>query len=93
MKTNDESPFPKRLKEARKAKGLSQKELGILAGMDTFSASARMNQYEKGVHAPDFKTVKALAKVLSVPTAFLFCEEDALAEEIIGYKSKHDQLP
>lgn len=86
MKTNDESPFPKRLKEARKRKGLSQKQLGILAGMDEFSASARMNQYEKGVHAPDFKTVKALAKVLGVPTAFLFCEEDELAERIVKYK-------
>ncbi|MEQ3530598.1 helix-turn-helix transcriptional regulator [Pseudoalteromonas sp. XMcav11-Q] len=90
MKTNDESPFPKRLKEARKRKGLSQKQLGILAGMDEFSASARMNQYEKGVHAPDFKTVKALAKVLDVPTAFLFCEEDKLAEQILALKSKHD---
>ncbi|NSY35847.1 XRE family transcriptional regulator [Pseudoalteromonas sp. JC28] len=85
MKTNDESPFPKRLKEARKRKGLSQKQLGILAGMDEFSASARMNQYEKGVHAPDFKTVKALAKVLDVPTAFLFCEEDELAIQIAEY--------
>ncbi|MDW7549215.1 helix-turn-helix domain-containing protein [Pseudoalteromonas peptidolytica] len=87
MKTNDESPFPKRLKEARKRKGLSQKQLGILAGMDEFSASARMNQYEKGVHAPDFKTVKALAKVLDVPTAFLFCEEDDLAATIANYNS------
>ncbi|KJZ03246.1 helix-turn-helix domain-containing protein [Pseudoalteromonas piscicida] len=86
MKTNDESPFPKRLKEARKRKGLSQKQLGILAGMDEFSASARMNQYEKGVHAPDFKTVKALAKVLDVPTAFLFCEEDELSIQIAEYR-------
>ncbi|TMP41294.1 XRE family transcriptional regulator [Pseudoalteromonas citrea] len=86
MKTNDESPFPKRLKEARKRKGLSQKQLGILAGMDEFSASARMNQYEKGVHTPDFKTVKALAKVLDVPTAFLFCEEDELAIQIDEYR-------
>ncbi|CAH9057715.1 hypothetical protein PSECIP111951_01725 [Pseudoalteromonas holothuriae] len=86
MKTNDESPFPKRLKEARKRKGLSQKQLGIFAGMDEFSASARMNQYEKGVHSPDFKTVKALAKVLDVPTAFLFCEEDELAIQITQYR-------
>lgn len=75
---NDESPFPKRLKQARKDRGLSQKQLGILSGMDEFSASARMNQYEKGVHSPDFKTVKALAEVLKVPTAFLYCEEDDL---------------
>ncbi len=86
MKTNDGSPFPKRLKEARRIKELSQKQLGILAGMDEFSASARMNQYEKGVHSPDFKTVKALASVLEVPTAFLFCEEDDLAELIASYK-------
>lgn len=83
MKTNDDSPFPKRLKEARKAKGLSQKKLGILAGMDEFAASARMNQYENGVHAPDFKTVKALAHILEVPTAFLYCIEDKLAEKIL----------
>ncbi|QTH70438.1 helix-turn-helix domain-containing protein [Pseudoalteromonas xiamenensis] len=87
MKTNDDSPFPKRLKEARKKKGLSQKQLGILSGMDEFSASARMNQYEKGVHAPDFKTVKALAKVLEVPTAFLFCEEDELALQLAEYRA------
>ncbi|MCG9710325.1 helix-turn-helix domain-containing protein [Pseudoalteromonas sp. Isolate3] len=87
MKTNNESPFPKRLKEARKQKGLTQKQLGVLTGMDEFSASARMNQYEKGVHAPDFKTVKALAKVLDVPTAFLFCEEDELAETIANYNN------
>lgn len=82
---NDESPFPKRLKQARKDRRLSQKQLGILSGMDEFSASARMNQYEKGVHSPDFKTVKALAEVLKVPTAFLYCEEDDLAEQIANF--------
>ncbi|GEA06576.1 hypothetical protein KUL42_13370 [Alteromonas sp. KUL42] len=84
---NDDSPFPKRLKQARKDRGLSQKQLGILSGMDEFSASARMNQYEKGVHSPDFKTVKALAEVLKVPTAFLYCEEDDLAEQIASFKN------
>ena len=87
MKTSDESPFPKRLKEARKAKGLSQKQLGILAGMDEFAASARMNQYEKGVHSPDFKTVKALADILEVPTAYLYCVEDELAQLILKVKN------
>jgi len=82
MKTNDGSPFPRRLKEARLAKGLSQKKLGILAGMDQFAASPRMNQYEKGVHSPDFQTVRALAKVLEVPTAFFYCEEDTCKKSI-----------
>jgi len=37
------SPLPKRLKEARLAAGLSQKQLGIAAGIDEFSASPRCN--------------------------------------------------
>lgn len=85
MKTNDGSPFPKRLKEARMRKGFSQKQLGILAGVDPSSASPRMNQYEKGVHTPDFQMVRALAKVLEVPTAFFFCEETELANIILSY--------
>ena len=48
---------------------LSQKALGIKAGIDQFSASARMNQYETDKHVPDFGTVKRIAKILKVPTA------------------------
>lgn len=76
------SPLPKRLKEARLAANLSQKELGIAAGIDQFSASPRINQYETGKHSPDFLTLKNLASVLSVPTAFFYAEEDDLAEMI-----------
>jgi transcriptional regulator with XRE-family HTH domain len=46
-----------------------------------------MNQYEKGVHSPDFQTVRALAKVLEVPTAFFYCEEDNLAAIILNHKT------
>jgi transcriptional regulator with XRE-family HTH domain len=76
------SPLPKRLKEARLASKLSQKELGIAAGIDQFSASPRINQYETGKHTPDFLTLKNLAAVLSVPTAFFYAEDDDLAEAI-----------
>ncbi len=76
----DTSPVPKRLKEARLAAGLSQKELGIKAGIDPFSASARVNQYERGKHMPDFGTATRLAKVLGVPAAYLFTAENELAE-------------
>lgn len=87
MKINDDSPLPQRLKQARKRQGLSQKQLGILAGIDEFVASARMNQYENGVHAPDFKTVLALSRVLNIPTAFLFCIEDELADKILDWSN------
>jgi len=79
------SPLPKRLKEARLAAGLSQKDLGIKAGIDEFSASARMNQYETGKHTPDFLILKRIAEVLNVPTAYFYTEEDKLAEIIKNY--------
>ncbi|MGY0219163.1 helix-turn-helix domain-containing protein [Endozoicomonadaceae bacterium StTr2] len=76
------SPLPMRLKEARLAKGLSQKQLGVQAGIDEFSASSRMNQYEKGKHTPDFATLKRLADVLNVPTGYFYCEQRWLAKAL-----------
>lgn len=77
------SIFPARLKEARKRAELSQFQLGVLAGIDEFTASARMNQYERGVHEPDFGTVLRLAKALGVPVSFLFEPNNRLAELIL----------
>ena len=78
----DDSPLAKRLKEARLAAGLSQKSLGIAAGIDEFSASPRMNQYETGKHIPDYSTLSKIAKVLKVPVAYFYAEDDTLAEII-----------
>ncbi|MEO8401064.1 MAG: helix-turn-helix transcriptional regulator [Gammaproteobacteria bacterium] len=74
-----ESPICKRLKEARLAAGLSQKKLGIAAGMDEFSASSRMNHYEIDRHQPDFETLKRIGKVLKVPVAYFYAENDDIA--------------
>ena len=76
----------KRLKEARLRANLSQKKLGIAAGIDEFSASARMNQYETGRHVPDLLTLKQISKVLNVPIAFFYAEEDLLSEFLIIYE-------
>lgn len=76
-------PFASRMKTAREQLGLSQMELGVRAGIDEFSSSARINQYERGKHAPDFLTVRNLAKVLDVPTAYFYAEDDNLAELIM----------
>lgn len=58
---------------------LSQKSLGILAGIDEFAASARINRYEKGVHQASIEVVRHLAKVLKVPVAYFYTEDDELA--------------
>jgi transcriptional regulator with XRE-family HTH domain len=79
--------FPRRLKQARKAAGLSQKQLGVLAGIDEFVASTRVNRYEQGKHQPDFDTATRLAAVLRVPLAYLFSQDDRLAELILAFAS------
>ncbi|MDQ1207209.1 transcriptional regulator with XRE-family HTH domain [Acinetobacter baylyi] len=82
MQSNYLNVFAMRLRLARKAKNLSQERLGILAGIDESSASARMNQYEKGKHTPDFLMASQIAKVLDIPTAYFYIEDDLLAEII-----------
>ena len=77
------SPVAKRLRQARELKGISQKALGILAGIDQFAASARVNQYERDKHVPDYATSIRLAKALEVPVTFLYADDDDLAEMIL----------
>ncbi|MHB8726411.1 MAG: helix-turn-helix domain-containing protein [Casimicrobiaceae bacterium] len=77
--------FAIRLKAARKRAGLTQAELGALAGIDEYSASARVNQYERGKHWPDFGTASRLAAVLHVPAAYFYAEDDTLAELMHRY--------
>lgn len=78
--------FGKRLKEARAIAGLSQKQLGIRAGLDLFVASPRVNRYERCVHTPpDIETAEKLADVLNVPAAYFFARDDTLAEMILHF--------
>lgn len=75
----------RRLKEIRTAAGLSQKTLGIQAGLDQFVASSRLNRYELGVHKADFLIAQRLAEILNVPTAYFYTEDDRLAELMVAY--------
>jgi len=77
-----DSPVPRRLKEARLAAKISQKKLGIAAGIDEFSASARMNHYEIGRHTPEYSTLKRISDVLGISPAYFYTEDDRLAEII-----------
>ena len=79
------SVLARRLKAARLRKELSQERLGVLAGIDEASASARMNQYERGKHSPDWLTVERLAGVLEVPVAYFYVVEDDMAEMLLRF--------
>ncbi|HWW05899.1 helix-turn-helix transcriptional regulator [Collimonas sp.] len=93
--SNANEIWGRRLKEARIAAGLSQKQLGIQAGLDQFVASPRINRYELGVHKADYKIAQNLAKILDVPTGYFYTEEDNLAELMLNFyrlpaKKKND---
>ena len=77
----------RRLRQAREQKGLSQKQLGIAAGLDHFVASTRINRYERGVHQPDPVTVQRLADALGVPAAYLFASDERLARMVLAFNS------
>ena len=51
--------------------------------MDEFSASSRMNHYEKGRHTPEYSILKRIAHVLKLPVAYFYAESDELAEWVV----------
>lgn len=75
--------WARRLREARVAKNLSQRQLGIEAGLDPSVASTRINRYEMGVHRADFRITEKVAQVLAIPVAYLYAESDALAQMVL----------
>lgn len=90
---NDKNCIAKRLREARLAFGISQKKLGILAGIDEYSASARMNQYETGTHTPNLLTLQHIGKALGYPVAYFTSDDDLIAEIVclLGKLSETDK--
>ena len=63
--------------------GLSQDRLGVLIGLDEHTASARISRYETGAHEPSIKTARLLASVLGVPLAYLYCDDNRIADLIM----------
>jgi len=60
--------------------------------MDEFAASARINQYERDKHVPDFTTAKRMAKVLKIPVAYLFADDNELANFILVYGKENKRV-
>lgn len=84
-KSSPKAVFCARLKAARTGARMSQKDLGIAAGLDEFVASTRINRYETGVHEPDLETAGRLAQALGVPLAYLFADDDRQARLLLAF--------
>jgi transcriptional regulator with XRE-family HTH domain len=79
------SSFGERLKAVRLAAGMSQERLGVEAGIQEESASARMNRYERGTRAPAFELVQRIAKALDVPVTYFYASNDLEAELLLAF--------
>jgi transcriptional regulator with XRE-family HTH domain len=83
LNSNNLPIFGRRLREARKASGLPQEQLGVLIGLDEYTASARISRYESGIHQPPIQIAQLMSKKLAVPLAFLYCDDDHLARVLL----------
>lgn len=77
--------FALRLAQARERAGLTQMQLGVLAGLNAAVASPRINQYERGKHEPQLTTARQLADALGIPPAFLYTEDELLAALLLRW--------
>ncbi|HAT1700371.1 TPA: helix-turn-helix domain-containing protein [Legionella pneumophila] len=72
---NIKKEIGKRILEARKAKGLTLKALGELAGG---LKQTRLTNWEQGVRTPGPEEIKSLARALDVSPSYLMCLSDEI---------------
>ncbi len=75
----------KRLRAARILAGLSQEQLGVQAGIEEASASARMNRYERGTRAPAVEIMERIAGVLDLPVSYFYSQDDDEASLLLAF--------
>lgn len=80
---SDFSLFGRRLRERRKALGLSQAFVGAAIGINESCSRARISRYETGVHEPTLEISRLIAQALSVPLGYFYCEDDLEAEALL----------
>ena len=73
----------RRMRARREALQWSQEKVGVLIGIDESSSRASISRYELGTHEPPVKTARQIAEVLGVPLAYLYCEDDKVAELLL----------
>lgn len=84
---------PKRLKEAREAAGLTQKQLAELVAIEGVNPTSRMSNYEVGRFTPSFDFVVRVAKALNYPEYYFYTIDDDIAEQLLKYHQSGGALP
>lgn len=84
------SVLGKRLKEVRLKSGLSQEQLGLQAGLEVESASARMNRYERGTRVPSLELMERIANVLNLPLTYFYAADENEARLLVSFHRMSD---
>lgn len=74
----------RRMRSRREELGWSQEKVGVLIGIDESSARARISRYELGTHEAPVRTARQIAEALGVQLAFLYCEDDEIANLLLA---------
>ncbi len=74
----------RRMRSRREELGWSQEKVGVLIGIDESSSRARISRYELGTHEPPVKTARQIADALRVPLAYLYCEDNDVAQLLVA---------
>ncbi|MEQ1966782.1 helix-turn-helix transcriptional regulator [Xenorhabdus nematophila] len=75
---------PQRLVDARKAKKLSQREVGeALGAISKEQAKLKISRYERGVLTPPYNVACQIAAILDVPTCYFYIDDDCFAEQVL----------
>lgn len=81
----------KRLRDARKAAGLTQAQLAKRVDIDEFTVS-RISHYETEQHSPNFQQACRFADVLGVPDCYFYCRDDVLAAHLLAVHKRHKKF-
>lgn len=73
----------RRMRSRREQLGWTQERVGVLIGIDESASRARISRYELGTHEPPVRTARLLAAALQVSLAYLYCEDDRVAELLL----------
>ena len=66
-----------RIRELRKQKGLTMKEVGRQIGL----AESTVSLYERGLHEPDHDTLRSLSAIFSVTVDYLLGNDDVVVSK------------
>ncbi|TQI77267.1 DNA-binding XRE family transcriptional regulator [Serratia fonticola] len=84
---------PKRLKEAREAAGLTQKQLAELVAIEGVNLTSRISNYEVGRFTPSFDFVVRVAKALNYPEYYFYVVDDDVAELLLQHHQSAGSMP